>query len=55
MPTCGICESNVSEVYTCKECGVEFCESCGDPESELCEDCLSYKEMEEEEEFEEEE
>ena len=44
MPACEICENEVDEVYTCKECGSKFCANCGDPERSLCEDCLAYEE-----------
>ncbi len=41
MLICEICGNVVDKLYTCKSCGVKFCENCGDPERGLCEDCLA--------------
>ena len=50
MPKCEICYEDVDKVYTCKECGAEFCVDCGDPKKKLCVLCMEEEEEEEEEE-----
>ena len=49
MPRCEICYEDVDKVYTCKLCGVAFCEDCGDPKRKICALCIDEKEGEEEE------
>jgi len=55
MPKCEICYEDVDKVYTCKECGTEFCVDCGDPKKKMCVLCMEEEEEEGEEEEEEEE
>jgi hypothetical protein len=39
MPECGICGENVEKLFTCKKCGIKFCENDGSPEAKLCIKC----------------
>jgi|GEM_PF-1226220 len=48
MPKCEICYEDVDKVYTCKLCGVAFCEDCGDPKRRICALCIDEEEGEEE-------
>ena len=41
MPRCEICEEVVEDTYTCRECGTNFCEECGDNDNRVCILCRS--------------
>ena len=43
MPKCSVCGEDEDNIYTCKKCGVKFCEYCGDAEEKLCLDCLEVE------------
>lgn len=49
VPVCEVCEEVVDKVYTCVECGVDFCKNCGDPDpkKKLCVLCSYAVEGEE--------
>jgi hypothetical protein len=34
---------DVTSVHSCSECGVSFCEECGDVKHKLCYDCLGWQ------------
>ena len=40
MPECEICEESVETIYTCKGCGLLFCQDCGSAKEKLCISCL---------------
>jgi len=48
MPVCEICGEVVDRVYTCTDCGVEFCKDCGDPDPKkgVCALCSTYNALE---------
>jgi len=48
MPECEICGDDVTNVYKCKNCGIQFCPDCGSVEEKLCVDCQE-EDLEEEE------
>lgn len=35
---CDICDGQYA-VYTCKECGKDFCDGCGDKDKLICDRC----------------
>jgi len=39
MPVCGACGEEVEVVYPCGDCGVLFCNECGDPKKGICSFC----------------
>jgi hypothetical protein len=39
-PTCDICnQPSTTGLFTCKQCGNQFCETCGDPAEQICDEC----------------
>jgi hypothetical protein len=40
MPECEVCEESVETIYTCKGCGLLFCEDCGSASQRICIGCL---------------
>ncbi|MBD3206735.1 hypothetical protein GF319_10400 [Candidatus Bathyarchaeota archaeon] len=43
MPSCEFCDADRVKTYECKECGKEFCVSCGKSHKKLCNKCLESK------------
>lgn len=45
MTTCDICGCKVEdeelELFTCDECGAQFCKHCGDEKNLKCKNCVS--------------
>ena len=39
MPECEICEKTQVKTYQCKECGKNFCVSCGKSHKKICKTC----------------
>ncbi len=44
MNHCEFCPDQVPEFFFCYMCDRSFCAECGDPEQELCGDCLLFEE-----------
>jgi hypothetical protein len=49
MPICQYCGELEDTVTKCKQCSTKFCEYCGDPEEQLCDDCFDNQETDDEE------
>ena len=41
VPDCEVCGTQRVKTYKCKQCGVNFCMSCGKSHRKLCNECLS--------------
>ncbi|MBN1924153.1 MAG: hypothetical protein JW791_05370 [Nanoarchaeota archaeon] len=43
MAICEICDREVEDTVVCSQCGVEFCEFCGDTASKVCDMCKQHE------------
>jgi predicted ATP-dependent serine protease len=49
--TCDICnQPSIDGLFTCLQCGNEFCELCGDPAEQICDYCQETESFQENEE-----